>query len=86
MPILTNCAKWHTFGSMSKRKRRVDLAEQFRTAFTDSGLSRFKLARRAGVSYATVYRFMSGERSVTLDTASKLAEVLGLEMRPSKKE
>jgi plasmid maintenance system antidote protein VapI len=62
-------------------EKPTDLGDQLRAAFADSGLSRFELARRAGVSYAIVHRFMGSDRTITLDTASKLAEVLGVELR-----
>jgi plasmid maintenance system antidote protein VapI len=67
---------------MSKRKASIDLGDQLRSAFTDSGLSRFAWAKRAGVSYTIVFHFVAGSRSVTLDTASKLADALGMELRP----
>ena len=70
---------------MSKKAKQVDLAEQLRAAFTKSGLSRFELARRAGVSYAIVHRFIGGNRDITISTASKLADALGLELRPAKR-
>ncbi len=68
--------------SMSKKKATVDLGEQLRGAFVESGLSRFAWAKKAGVSYAMVFHFVAGDRTVTLDSASKLAEVLELELRP----
>ena len=68
---------------MSKKQKTTDLAGQLRAAFAESGLSRFELARRAGISYAIVHRFTGGDRGITLDTASKLADVLGLELRPT---
>ncbi|MGB2987162.1 MAG: helix-turn-helix transcriptional regulator [Phycisphaerae bacterium] len=67
---------------MSKKSDTTDLAGQLRAAFAESGLSRFELARRAGISYAIVHRFIGGDRSITLGTASKLAHVLDLELRP----
>lgn len=69
---------------MSKKTRQIDLAEQLRAAFAESGLSRFELARRAGLSYAVVHRFIGGDRDITIGTASKLANVLGLELRPTR--
>ncbi len=65
--------------------RQPNLGKQLRQAFADSGLSRFELARRAGVSYAIVHRFIGGERDVTLKTASKLCGVLGVALRPAKR-
>lgn len=69
-------------GDMSKRRQPTDLGNQLRAAFAESGLSRFAWAKRAGVSYAMVFHFVAGDRTVTLDSASKLAEVLKLELRP----
>ncbi len=67
---------------MSKKKaKQRDLGEQIREAIADSGMSRFKLAKRSGVPYSGVHRFVGGQRGLTLDTASKLCEVLGLELR-----
>ena len=66
---------------MSKKARQGDLGGQLRAAFAESGLSRFELARRAGISYAIVHRFVGGDRDITLGTASKLCAVLGLELR-----
>ncbi len=66
---------------MSKKNRQTDLADQLRAAFAESGLSRFELARRAGISYAIAHRFIGGDRDITLTTASKLARVLGLAFR-----
>ena len=78
---LTQYADCDIIEGMSKKRPSTDLGEQFRAAFAESGLSRFELARRAGISYAIVHRFMGSDRTITLDTASKLADVLGLELR-----
>lgn len=43
-----------------------------------------ELSRRTGVSNPQLYRFMSGDRSLTLPAAEKLAQMLGL--RLSKQE
>ena len=67
--------------NVSKNPQSTDLAGQLRTAFAKSGLSRFEFARRAGISYAIVHRFIGGDRDVTLATASKMAAVLGLALR-----
>ena len=69
-------------GAMSKKQRKTDLGEQLRQAAIESGLSRFALSKRAGIPYAGIHRFMAGQRSFTLDTASRLAAVLGLELAP----
>lgn len=70
-------------GKMSKKQ--TDLANGLREAFEASDMNRLELSRRSGVSYSVVHRFIAGERDLTLGTASKLAGVLGLELKPKRK-
>ncbi len=67
------------------RKRRVDLGEQLRRAIKDSGLTPYRIAADAGVDRAAMTRFVNGDRGLTLDTASRITEYLGLELRPARK-
>lgn len=67
-----------------RKKKAADLGDQLREAFKESGLSRFAWAKEAGLSYAIVFHFAAGTRTITLDSASKLAEVLDLGLRPAK--
>jgi len=55
------------------------------TAFEASGLSRFEWARRADVDYSAVHGFAAGKRDMTLRSASRLCDVLGLELQPKRK-
>ena len=59
-------------------KKTKDICEQLRKAITTSGRSHYDLARASGVSISGLGRFVSGERDLTLATAGKLANVLGL--------
>ena len=81
---MTQYPKSDIVEEMSKKKPSTDLGEQLRAAFYASGLSRFELSRRAGMSYAIVHRFMGGDRTITLDTATRLCDVLGMELRPKR--
>ena len=54
-------------------------------AIEESPLSYRALAREADINVASLSLFVTGKRSLTLGSASKLAEALGLELRPSKK-
>lgn len=83
--MLTHYADADIIGGMSKRSTTADLADQLRSAFKKSGMSRFELARRAGISYSIIHRFVAADRDVTLRTASRLADVLDLELRPKRK-
>lgn len=42
-------------------------------------------ARETGIDPGVIRRFMRGERSLTLDTASKIADLLGMELRVKKR-
>lgn len=64
-----------------KKPTSVVLADLIRSAFADSGMSRFELSKRSGVSYSVTHRFITGERSVRLETADKMLAGLGLEVR-----
>jgi plasmid maintenance system antidote protein VapI len=61
------------------------LTEQLKTAIEQSGMTRYKLAQAAGVEESTLSRFVNGKRSLSLESASRLAEFLDLELRPCRK-
>jgi transcriptional regulator with XRE-family HTH domain len=58
----------------------VDIGAQLRTVIANQGLSANELARRAGISRRIVERWLSGERVITLETAGRLATVLGVRL------
>ncbi len=59
--------------------RRID--DQLRQAIEASGLTRYELWKKSGVSQASLSRFLHGERDLRLGPAAALCEVLGLELR-----
>jgi plasmid maintenance system antidote protein VapI len=63
----------------------IDLDEQLRQAVRKAGLSKYGLAKQAGIDRSMAVRFMNAERSLTLATASKIAALLGLELRPARR-
>ena len=60
-------------------------ADQIRAAAKRYGTP-YALARDSGVNSAVVGRFLKGERDVTLTTAEKLCNALGLELRPKRQK
>jgi transcriptional regulator with XRE-family HTH domain len=62
-----------------------DIEVQLRDAILGSGMSRYEIAKRGGVTNSQLSLFLSGQRSLTLTSAAKIARVLGLELRPVKK-
>ncbi len=59
--------------------------DQIRRAIRDSGLSLYAVARDAGVTVSPVQRFMDGQHGMTVDTAEKIAPVVGLELRVTRR-
>lgn len=47
-----------------------------------SGLTRKQIADQSGVAYSVVHGLAGGERDLRLDTASRIAAVVGVELRP----
>ncbi|MFH1371786.1 MAG: helix-turn-helix transcriptional regulator [Planctomycetota bacterium] len=61
---------------------KVNIEEYLRKAIMTAGMSRYKIARRAKVNEAQLSYFVNHKRSLILTSAAKVAEVLGLELRP----
>ena len=54
----------------------VPFSTALRLLIQESGMSRRCIAKRAGVHYQIVYRFMRGERMLAMDTADKILAAL----------
>ena len=54
---------------------------ELRDAIRKSELTQNEIARRAGIDRGMVSRFVNGERGMTLATATKVADILGLELK-----
>ena len=67
-------------------RKRADIEDQLRRAVEESDMSLVQLAERSGVNKGILSRFLRRERSMTLGTAARLAEVLGLELRRKKSQ
>ena len=55
---------------------------QLRAAISNSPVSQLQLAVHAGIPAAQLSRFTSGQQSIMLDTAARLAAALGLQLAP----
>jgi Helix-turn-helix len=58
------------------------LTRQLQAAIASTGQSLYAIAHASGVAAPVLQRFVNGERGITLDTASKLADYLGLTLAP----
>jgi plasmid maintenance system antidote protein VapI len=76
---------------VAKRKKiPATLSDQLQERITQDGRSQSELARVAGIDRAILWRFMTLKRTITLETADRLAAVLRLrladdEMTPKRK-
>jgi hypothetical protein len=71
---------------MGKSKaKRPTIAKTLRTAITDSGENLAAIGRAAGIPQPVLWRFVAGERDLTLRTADRLLEYFNLEIRPKRK-
>jgi predicted transcriptional regulator len=58
-----------------------DIQEQLREATRKSELSCYRISQLADVTESQLSYFLNHKRSLTLDSAAKLAEILGLELK-----
>ena len=66
------------------KAKPTQLEKALLDAIENSGLSLYAIAQKAGLCYAPVFHFATGQRSLTLPTAGKLADALGLELVQNK--
>lgn len=68
------------------RKRKSDIESQLRRAIIESSMSRYKIAKLSGIGEAQLSLFVNRKRTLTLTSAAKVADVLGLELTPKSKK
>ena len=59
----------------------VPISEQLRGAIAESGRSAHDIAVKAGISPPQLYRFLSGERGLSLESLDKISQVLNFEIK-----
>ena len=72
----------------TKRKKRLKVSDQVRSAVENCGLTRYRIGKLSGVDHGTISRFMSGERGISTEALDAIGEVIELQVsipkRPSK--
>jgi plasmid maintenance system antidote protein VapI len=58
------------------------IGDTLRKAIRASDATLYRIAKDAGLDYGTLHRFDNGTRSLTLESADKLARYFGLELQP----
>jgi hypothetical protein len=65
--------------------REPGLVAELRLAILEARVNSYQLALRAGIDEAAVRKFVARQRSLSLDSAARLVEALGLKMvRPAR--
>ena len=62
------------------KPKTKNIEAQLRDAILSSDVSRYKLCKMSGVTNSQLSYFVRGERSLTLGSAAKVAQALGLEL------
>jgi hypothetical protein len=65
---------------VAKNKGEPAMVETIRAAIRDCGLTPAELGQAAGVNPAQLYRFVKGERTLTLPVAARVLEALGYDL------
>jgi hypothetical protein len=64
--------------------KKKTVSETLLKAIKDSGLSLYRIAKDAGIGYAMLHRFATGERGLSQDTIDILCEHFNLELKKKK--
>jgi hypothetical protein len=62
------------------KRRRASLTDQLRRAIDESGETRYAIGKAAGVDQATLSRFCSGERGLSMEAMDRLGAYLELKL------
>jgi len=69
---------------MPRKRQPPTMTETLKQAILDCELSYAAMERETGVKRQSIMRFAKGDSSLRLDMADKLADFLGLELKPRK--
>jgi predicted transcriptional regulator len=66
-------------------RKRPRFSDELRQAIDACGMTRYRIARLLDISEATLSRFMSGERGLTMKCLDSLAALLDLHVAAGKR-
>jgi len=59
----------------------ANMCDTLKQAMLASGFTDYRISRMTGVHASIIGRFIKGERGISLSTAAKIAEAVGVELR-----
>ena len=65
---------------LHSQKGSLNLVEELRQAILNCGETEYRVAKESGVAQPILNRFLRGERGISLETASKVCQYLGLHL------
>ena len=81
MSVDTSAARPYHSSGMAKRPALPTLSGVLQQEIVDCGAPMRQIARVSGVDHAVLSRFVNGHRTITLDTADRLAGQLGFVLK-----
>jgi predicted transcriptional regulator len=66
--------------AVNKGGRRRTMSDILRKAISESGLTLYRISKDSGVPYATLHRFVRGQRGVSMEALDKLCFYLGMRL------
>lgn len=79
LPLDNNAEVWYI-----PDMKRKSIVTELRKAIVESGYTQNQLSELSGVNRAQINRFVKGERTLTLESAERIAKVLKLELKKRK--
>ena len=61
-------------------KRRAKMSDQLRRIIDECGATRYRIAQETNIDEATLSRFMSGERGLSMKALDRIGKYLDLEV------
>ena len=65
--------------NMAKKRTKL-LTDQLRRAIDDSGITRYRIAKEAGINESTLAQFYNGHRGLSMNALNALGEYLKLKI------
>ena len=62
--------------------KAITIEEQLRRFANRSGMSILAMSKASNIGYMSLHSFLRGGRTMRMDSASRLATILNLELRP----
>jgi transcriptional regulator with XRE-family HTH domain len=72
-------------GECMAKRRPAKLSDQLRRAISESGQTRYKIAKATGINEAALSKFFHGERGLGLESIDRLAAHLRLRVLAEEK-